>query len=76
MSLDDDGDDDDDVPHNFPLCNLLAPHAAKSIFIVGNGPISNDDRAAMGAADWVIRFNAVDNFLPGDPDSQRPLLAS
>ena len=51
--------------HQYPLCMLLAPAAATSVMIVGNGPISADDRAAVSAADWVIRFNHVDNYLPG-----------
>ena len=43
------------------LCSMLTGQGARDIAVVGNGPLSDDQRAASNAADRVVRFNAVNN---------------
>ena len=43
------------------LAKALRSHSSKSVAVVGNGPISDRQRAEIGEADIVVRFNAMNN---------------
>lgn len=46
------------------MCRLLLPEGAETIAIVGNGPLTDRNRAAIAEADSVLRFNELNNRLP------------
>lgn len=48
------------------MCRLLLPEGAETVAIVGNGPLTDKSRAAIAEADMVLRFNALNNRLPGE----------
>jgi hypothetical protein len=44
------------------FCRMVGPESgAAEVAIVGNGPLSNEQREAIAAADVVVRFNAMNN---------------
>jgi hypothetical protein len=43
------------------MCRLLLPTGAQTLAIVGNGPLSDVNRAAMADADSTLRFNELNN---------------
>mmetsp|Transcript_18498 Transcript_18498/g.55785 ORF Transcript_18498/g.55785 Transcript_18498/m.55785 type:complete len:425 (-) Transcript_18498:1894-3168(-) len=45
------------------LCRLLMPEGAESLAVVGNGPITDANRADIEAAGSVIRFNEMNSWL-------------
>ncbi|KAK9805097.1 hypothetical protein WJX73_006552 [Symbiochloris irregularis] len=45
------------------MCEALAPADARSIAIVGNGPLTEQQRHLIQKADRVMRFNAANNML-------------
>lgn len=48
------------------MCRLLLPTGAQTLAIVGNGPLSDVNRAAMAHADSTLRFNELNNRLHPD----------
>lgn len=52
---------------------MLLPKGAETLAIVGNGPITDKDRANIEAADSVLRFNEVNSWCLLRPGPQ-PLL--
>lgn len=44
------------------MCETLAPEAAHRIAIVGNGPLTEQQRHLIQKADRVMRFNAANNM--------------
>eukprot|EP00884_Botryococcus_braunii_P009557 jgi/Botrbrau1/18602/Bobra.0367s0042.1 len=49
------------------FCSIIGPGSGTSnIAIVGNGPLSAEQRKAIEASDLVVRFNAMNNRLPGE----------
>ena len=43
------------------LAKAVHAHSSRSVAVVGNGPISERQRAQVGEADIVVRFNAMNN---------------
>ena len=43
------------------LAKALHAHKSRSVAVVGNGPISDTQRAQVGEADIVVRFNSMNN---------------
>lgn len=43
------------------LCTVIAPAGAKAVAVVGNGPLTDDSRADIAAADAILRFNEMNN---------------
>jgi hypothetical protein len=43
------------------MCRLLLPTGAQTPAIIGNGPLSDVDRAAMADADSTLRFNELNS---------------
>lgn len=43
------------------LAKAVHAHSSRSVAVVGNGPISDRQRAQVGEADIVVRFNAMNN---------------
>ena len=53
------------------LCAAIAPPGAMSLAVVGNGPLTDESRRQIAAADVILRFNEMNNRL-----ERRPRVAS
>ncbi|KAK9808853.1 hypothetical protein WJX72_005110 [[Myrmecia] bisecta] len=48
-------------------CAPFRVRGVRSIAIVGNGPLGNEQHDEIRGADLVVRFNSLNNRLPGEP---------
>lgn len=48
------------------LCAAIAPEHAKAVALVGNGPLTDESRGDITAADAIIRFNEMNNRWVAD----------
>ena len=44
------------------MCAALAPEHVRTVAIVGNGPLTQEQRELIRAKDRIMRFNAVNNM--------------
>ena len=43
------------------VCESIAPRNSSTLAIVGNGPLTSEQRQTIAAMDRVVRFNAMNN---------------
>lgn len=50
----------------YKVDNYLNDFVSGTVAVVGNGPLSEQDRLNINNSDYVIRFNDLKNFRPGE----------